>query len=632
MRTRIQGSPRSRLALTRLEDRTVPAVTASLVNGILTVLGDGAANAITITAGNGQINVANVGVYSAASVRAITVDAGDGDDTITVGNSVTAPAVLFGGYGNDRITAGGGNTQVFGGLGNDVLTAGSGRATMYGGAGSNSLSDPFGTSTLIQGSPNVTSTMNQMEAQIFALLNQQRAANGLSALTVDSRLVAAAQLHSQNMADLSMVVGMSEALSHVLAGSPEPSVTSRADYVGFDYRIIGENIAFGYQDANAVMTAWMNSPGHRANILYSAYTTVGVGVRYNSAGVAYYTQEFGTPQTTYSNPPSSSPPPSQPPPSQPPSNPPAPANPSQHLVVMGAGQGGGPQVVAFNPTNGQQVFNFMAFASNFRGGVTVAAGDVNGDGYDDLVVAAGQGGGPHVKIFDGRTGQLIREFMAYETTFRGGVYLAVGDVNGDGKADVITGTGVGGGPLVKVWDGATGAMLSSYYAYASSFRGGVTVAAGDVNGDGRADIVTGAGQGGGPHLKVFDGRTGALLQSMMAFDQTFRGGISVAAGDVNGDGKDDIVVGTGVGGNSTIHVYDGGTFAMLQGFSMQSSNLIGGVRVATMDLDGDGKADLLVSGGRGSAAAAYGYNGQTLSNLRTFTAFDPSFLGGVYVG
>jgi hypothetical protein len=274
----------------------------------------------------------------------------------------------------------------------------------------------------------------------------------------------------------------------------------------------------------------------------------------------------------------------------------------------------------------------MAFASNFRGGVTVAAGDVNGDGYDDLVVAAGQGGGPHVKIFDGRTGQLIREFMAYETTFRGGVYLAVGDVNGDGKADVITGTGVGGGPLVKVWDGATGAMLSSYYAYASSFRGGVTVAAGDVNGDGRADVVTGAGQGGGPHLKVFDGRTGALLQSMMAFDQTFRGGISVAAGDVNGDGKDDIVVGTGVGGNSTVHVYDGGTFAMLQGFSMQSSNLIGGVRVATMDLDGDGKADLLVSGGRGSAAAAYGYNGQTLSNLRTFTAFDPSFLGGVYVG
>jgi uncharacterized protein YkwD len=580
MRTRIQGSPRSRLAVTRLEDRTVPAVTASLVNGILTILGDGAANAITITAGNGQINVANVGMYSAASVRAITVDAGDGDDTITVGNSVTTPAVLFGGYGNDRITAGGGNTQVFGGLGNDVLTAGSGHATMYGGAGSNSLSDPFGTSTLNQGSPNVTSTMNEMEAQIFALLNQQRAANGLSALTVDPRLVAAAQLHSQNMADLSLVVGMSEALSHTLMGSPEPSVTTRADYVGFDYRIIGENIAFGYQDANAVMTAWMNSAGHRANILYSAYTSVGVGVRYNSAGVAYYTQEFGTPATTYSNPPPSQPPPSQPPASQPPSNPPAPANPSQHLVVMGAGQGGGPQVVAFNPTTGQQVFNFMAFASNFRGGVTVAAGDVNGDGYDDLVVAAGQGGGPHVKIFNGRTGQLIREFMAYETSFRGGVYLAVGDVNGDGKADVITGTGVGGGPLVKVWDGATGAMLSSYYAYASAFRGGVTV----------------------------------------------------AAGDVNGDGKDDIVVGTGVGGNSTIHVYDGGTFAMLQGFSMQSSNLVGGVRVAAMDLDGDGKADLLVSGGRGSAAAAYGYNGQTLSNLRTFTAFDPSFLGGVYVG
>jgi uncharacterized protein YkwD len=625
MRTRASSSLRSRLAVTKLEDRTVPAVTALLVNGNLTILGDGAGNAINVGFANGQITVSGLSqTFAAASVRAITVDGGDGDDTITVANSVPIGCLLFGGYGNDHILGGGGSDQIFGGLGDDVLDGGLGNDTIFGGAGNDTIHDSNGSNSILQGSPIRTSNMNEVEAQILALLNQQRAANGLATLTVDSRLVAAAQLHSQNMADLSLIVGMSEALSHTLMGSPEPSVATRADYVGFDYRIIGENIAFGYQDANAVMTAWMNSPGHRANILFSQYTSVGIGVRYNSLGVPYYTQEFGTPLSGSAIAPPPSPPTSQ--------DAPPPVNPTPHLVVLGAGFGGGPQVVAFNPTTGQQVFNFMAFDSKFRGGVTVAAGDINADGYDDLVVAAGQGGGPHVKVFDGRTGKLLREFMAYETTFTGGVYLAVGDVNGDGRADIITGTGVGGGPLVKIWDGATGSMVASYYAYDSAFRGGVTVAAGDVNGDGRADVVTGAGPGGGPNVKVFDGRTGAMLRSLMAFDISFRGGVSVAAGDLNGDGNADVLVGTGSGGNSSVKVLDGATFNTLHTLSVSAVSLKGELHVGSVDLNGDGRDDILVTGGLGSASTAFGYDGLSLASLRTFSAFDPSFLGGLYVG
>lgn len=624
MRTRSERPLRSRLSLTRLEDRTVPAVTASLANGVLTVLGDSAGNTINLGLSNGQITVSGIAqTFPAASVHGITVDGGDGDDIINVSPAIATPCVLFGGYGSDRITGGGGNDQIFGGLGDDVLDGGPGNDIIYGGAGNDTINDSAGNNTVFQGSPNLTAQNNEIEAQILALLNQQRIVNGLTPLAIDTRLNAAAQMHSQAMADMSSIVGLSNALAHVLTGTSTPAVTNRADYVGFDYRILGENIAFGYLDASSVMAGWMNSPGHKSNILFAQYTHVGIGVRNTSNGVPYYTTEFGTPLTTTGSNPPSNPPPSS-------SDAPAPANPSPRLIVMGAGNGGGPHVVAFNPTNGEQVYSFMAYSSSFRGGVTVAAGDVDGDGYDDLVVAAGIGGGPHVKVFNGRTGKLIREFMAYETSFTGGVYLAVADADGDGKGDIITGTGVGGGPLVKIWDGGSGQMLSAFSAYESSFRGGVTVAAGDLNSDGLAEIITGTGPGGGPLVRVFDGRTGGILRSLLAFDTSFRGGVSVAAGDIDGDGKVEIVAGIGAGATPAARIYRGDNFAIMNSFSLGSSNLAGGVRVGCVDLDGDGRADLVVAGGAGSSSAAYGYSGLSLASLRTFTAFD-TFTGGVYI-
>ncbi|MBI5037082.1 MAG: S8 family serine peptidase, partial [Candidatus Kerfeldbacteria bacterium] len=117
-----------------------------------------------------------------------------------------------------------------------------------------------------------------------------------------------------------------------------------------------------------------------------------------------------------------------------------------------------------------------------------------------IITAAGKGGGPHVRLFN-TGGVLQSQFFAYATTFRGGVNVATGDIDGNGIYEIITGAGAGGAPHVRAFD-ARGNSLYSFFAYATTFRGGVNVAAGDVNGDGVDEIITGAGAGGAPHVRV----------------------------------------------------------------------------------------------------------------------------------
>lgn len=109
----------------------------------------------------------------------------------------------------------------------------------------------------------------------------------------------------------------------------------------------------------------------------------------------------------------------------------------------------------------------------------------------------------------------------------GPVSLTSADLTGDGVPDLVAAAGAGGGPHVRVRDGATSGDLASFFAFDPAFTGGVSVSVGDVTGDGTPDIVTGAGTGGGPHVKAFDGRTMAEVRSFFAGDVTFSGGASV---------------------------------------------------------------------------------------------------------
>src|SRR5262245_16585056 len=142
------------------------------------------------------------------------------------------------------------------------------------------------------------------------------------------------------------------------------------------------------------------------------------------------------------------------PPTTDPAPPPPPATVAAPFVAVGAEAGNRPVVNVFDTATGQLKFSFLAYDESYRGGVRVATGDVSGDGTPDIVTAAGPSDLPLVKVFDGKTGAELKRFMAYDPNFKGGVYVAVGDVNGDGHADIVTGAGETGGPHVKVWNGA----------------------------------------------------------------------------------------------------------------------------------------------------------------------------------
>jgi hypothetical protein len=306
------------------------------------------------------------------------------------------------------------------------------------------------------------------------------------------------------------------------------------------------------------------------------------------------------------------------------------ANPDRHLFIIGTDNGGGPVVRVF--TSALTLRNdFFAYDPTFRGGVHVAVADMNGDGVQDFITGAGVGGAPLVVVFDGVDQTVLRIFYAYDPAFRGGVNVAAADVTGDGVPDLIAGAGVGGSPHVTVFDGVSGQLLRSFFAFDSSFRDGVNVGAGDINGDGRAEVIAGAALGGGPQVGAFDGMTGRVLTVFFAFDPASRGGVNVATGDMDGDGRAEIIAGPGSGLPSDVKVFDA-TGRMVRTFRSYEPEYLAGVTVGAEDLNGDGADDFLVATAGGGVSRLRALDGRTLAELHNFTPLDPGYQGGVFVG
>ncbi|MFA6512057.1 MAG: S8 family serine peptidase [Patescibacteria group bacterium] len=222
-------------------------------------------------------------------------------------------------------------------------------------------------------------------------------------------------------------------------------------------------------------------------------------------------------------------------------------------VITGTFAGGGPHVRIFNK-QGAVKGQFFAYDEAFRGGVDVAAGDMDGDGTVEIITAPGPGGGPDVRIFTA-AGYKRKSINAFDAGSRAGTHVAAGDLTGNGKAEIVAAQMAGTAPMVRIFS-KNGEMLNEFLAYGENFRGGIDVAVGDIDGDAIAEIITAPGPGGGPHIRIFD-IDGNVKGQFFAYAESFRNGVRVAAGDVDGDAQDEIVTGPMAGGGPHVRVMNG---------------------------------------------------------------------------
>ena len=321
------------------------------------------------------------------------------------------------------------------------------------------------------------------------------------------------------------------------------------------------------------------------------------------------------------------------------------------FTAEGAGAGGGPMVTVTidiipGLTTVPTYFSFFAYDVGFTGGVRVAINELDGnDDTFEIITGPGAGGGPNVKVFQFNIRTLtfnptpVTSFFAFnDPTFNGGVYVAGGDVTGDGIGDLLVGAGAGGGPRVQVYAGSlngviTSSPISDFFAYSTEFLGGVVVAAGDRTGDTTGEVITGPASNGGYNIKSFNvagtGNSPTLIENFFAFnDFTSIGGLSIATSIFDSNPMFDLVVGTT---NTQFGVilnqdYEGILANPFPGFT-------GAIR-AGFASSGNTESALAAAGpGGGPAISVFSVDpiNRTLTQTDSLFVFDPEFTGGLFV-
>lgn len=280
-------------------------------------------------------------------------------------------------------------------------------------------------------------------------------------------------------------------------------------------------------------------------------------------------------------------------------------------------------------TKQNSLFN-IPFHQDFKGGADIAIGDLGGDGVNEIIVAPGPGAAPEIKIYRSDK-TLVNSFYAYDQNFNKGVVVDVGDVNGDGADEIICGTRYGGAPQVRVFNGS-GQVYSSFFAFREDLRSGVNVAAADTNSNGVAEILAAAGTGVGPHVRGYSGQGDYIGFDIFPFSLDFKGGISIAAGNVDGGADEEIVIGVQRYSSARIKVYKTDINKTIVGnFLAFPDSYSGGVNLGVSDLDGDGLDEVVVAANTGGGPQVRSFEAYGENLGQDFFAYEEEFKGGVRV-
>jgi lipoprotein-anchoring transpeptidase ErfK/SrfK len=279
--------------------------------------------------------------------------------------------------------------------------------------------------------------------------------------------------------------------------------------------------------------------------------------------------------------------------------------------------------------------SFMAFDGINQNGGTIAMGDVNKDGKAEIVMGTGPGDESWVFIYDSK-GNLLNSFLAYDRAYTMGINVAVGNVRKEKgkkkkqKDEIIVAPMFGGGPQVRVFDENGNALADgTFYAFARDFKGGVYLAACDIDGNGKDEVVTSAGRGGSPHVRLYDGRGNYLGIDYRPFDEIERGGVSIACANVDGGKEDEIVMALASFGPPQVKVYKTDAEQTILGdFYAYARTFYGGVQVTGVDVDNDKRDEIVTApnwdgGPQLRVFEAYG------KELQSSFVYEEDFRGGL---
>jgi hypothetical protein len=324
--------------------------------------------------------------------------------------------------------------------------------------------------------------------------------------------------------------------------------------------------------------------------------------------------------------------------------------------VLVSGAGDGKVYVYARGTDGNLADtgrSFQPFAG-FTGAIRSAVGDFDGDGIADFAFTTSAGTAARVRIVNGATGADILAPTTVLGGFGGGAFIAAGDLDRDGKAELAISADAGGLPAVQVFRLSSGQLvqLTSFVPILSYATSGIRVAMGDINHDGAAELVVSAGAGWSPRVRIYDGsalatgHTVQIVPGFMAYGLPMWNGVNVAVGDVNGDGYDDLVVSQDAGGTTKVRVWSGATITSnpttlintLQPYQQFFANGLDsrdGINLVVRDINGDGRSEVITSpaGGSQSWLRVLSVSDTTVDPLAALQPFGRvRALHGVYVG
>ena len=312
---------------------------------------------------------------------------------------------------------------------------------------------------------------------------------------------------------------------------------------------------------------------------------------------------------------------------------------SEPVILTAPGPGGAPHVRVIPGGD------FFAYLGTTRAGTFIARGELDPTTPDaaEIVTGTGAGLGPQVRVF-ATGGEELRRFDAYPTAMTAGVHVATGNLDTDPESEIITGPGRGAGPHVRAFNrdgtpvaGFGGPSGGGILAYTSTMNSGVRVAGGDLDGDGRAEILTAPGPGFSPSVRAFnaDGTPYAAWGTdgtKLVYDANMGAGVFVATGHLDDNPGVEVVTTPDVGGGPHVQIFDNTGELAYTPFFAYPQAMRAGLTVATADLDADEEAEIVIGPGPGAGPHVRVFNRDGTFTGREHMVYDIRMLAGVNVG